>query len=229
MDPKLFKKEHPDLFKLWVRHKFKFGDNPIPQKNKNYIISIVSELKRCFVLIEYNDGWYSEGENGRTEDISIPSLEVISYSEKKDISENNFISFLTDIIKIYSAENQLIICNRTNGPGRVVFDAIKKEVFNMLNLENARMFPISRRSKYGKEIFKNIGQGWDMSLTDEKQCLDAMRTAMDQGYFTLAADKSKQMFDVLSSKEQLNVEPFLYCWAMLSFIRLSAMNLFMET
>jgi len=227
MDHKQLRKEHQELFKLWVRHKLKYGKNPIPQKDKNYIISIVSESRRCFVVLEYNDGWYAED----GQDINIPSREVLSFAHNTEISENTFISLLIDIVKIYSTNelnNQVVICNRTNGAGRVVFDALRKEIYNMLSLENINFFPVSRRSRYGKEIFKNTGKGWEMSVSDVKNCFDAMRTAMEQAYFTVATDKSKQMFGLVSSEEQLDFEPFFHCWSMLSFIRLSAMNLFSE-
>ena len=245
MDQKTLRKLHPELFRLWVRHKFKFGDDPTPQKDKNYIISIVNDSRRCFVVLEYNDGWYSESEedgNGNlsSQDINIPSKEIIIYTgiEKdengNDIhpSENNFISLLTDIIRIYSTEdleNQSIVCVRTNGPGRIAFDAIRKET-QAQDIENVQFFPTSRRSKYGKEIFKTqvkrLSQGWEMTTLDEKNCFDAMRTAQEQGYFILVADKSKQVFQLTSSEEQLEVEPFAFCWFMLSFIRLNVMQLF---
>ena len=226
MNQKQLRKAHPELFRLWVRHKFKFGDNPTPQQDKNYIIAIVNDTRRCFVVLEYNDGWYSED----GQDINIPSKEIISY-QSQEISENNFITLLIDIIKVYSSEelnNQLILCNKTNGPGRVVFDTLRKELFSMMGLENIRLFPTSRRSKYGKELFTKIGQGWEISASDEKNCFDSMRTSQEQGYFTLATDKSKQAFQSTSNEEQLKlgVEPFMYCWFMLSFIRLSTMNLF---
>lgn len=229
MDYKKLRKLHPELLRLCVRHTLKYGENPIPQKDKNYIISIVSESRRCFVVLEYNDGWYAED----NQDINIPSREVLSFANNTEISENNFISLLIDIVKIYSTDklnNQVVICNRTNGAGRVVFDAMRKEIHNMLSLENIQFFPTSRRSKYGKDIFKakikRLSQGWEMTVLDEKNCFDAMRTAQEQAFFTLATDKSKQMFDLISFEEQLSFEPFFYCWSMLSFIRLSAMNLF---
>ncbi len=93
MDHKQLRKLHPDLFKLWVRHKFKYGDNPIPQPEKNYVIAIVSDSNRCFVLLEYSDGWIAENGDDRVQDINIPSKEIISFTEK-EISENNFIEFL---------------------------------------------------------------------------------------------------------------------------------------
>ncbi len=238
MDQKTLRKLHPELFRLWVRHKFKYGDNPIPQQDKNYIISIVNDTRRCFVVLEYNDGWYSED----SQNINIPSKEIISYTgiEKdengNDIhpSENNFISLLIDIIRIYSTEdleNQLIVCVRTNGPGRIAFDAIRKEV-QAQDIENVQFFPTSRRSKYGKEIFKTqvkrLSQGWEMTKLDETNCFDAMRTAQEQGYFILVAEKSKQVFQLISSEEQLNIEHFTFCWYMLSFIRLNTMQLFSE-
>lgn len=238
MDHKLLRKAHPKLFKLWVKHKFKYGDNPIPQQNKNYIISIVNDTRRCFVVLEYNDGWYSED----SQDINIPSKEIISYTgtEKDEHgndthpSENNFIALLIEIIKVYSTEelnNQLIICIRTNGPGRIVFDAVRKEVYAQ-EIENIQFFPTSRRSKYGKDIFKTqvkrLGQGWEMTVLDEKNCFDAMKTSKEQGYFVLVADKSKQMFELTSFEELKDIEHFMYCWFMLSFIRLSTMHLFSE-
>jgi len=230
MDHKQLRKSHPELFRLWVRNKFKFGDNPVPQQDKNHIIAIVNESRRCFVVLEYNDGWTADTNEEKTQDINIPSKEIISY-QNQEISENNFIALLIDIIKVYSTEelnNQLIICNKTNGPGRVVFDTLRKELFNMVGLDNIRLFPTSRRSKYGKELFTKIGQGWEISASDEKNCFDSMRTSQEQGYFTLATDKSKQAFQSTSNEEQLKlgVEPFMYCWFMLSFIRLSTMNLF---
>lgn len=232
MDHKQLRKEHHQLWELWVKHKFAFGDNPIPQPEKNYIIAIVSDSNRCFVLLEYNDGWIAENGDDRVQDINIPSKEIISYSQKH-ISENNFIELLLELIQIYSADNNLIVVNRTNGPGRIVFDALRKEVYNLLSLENVRFFPTARRSKYGKDIFpkkKNIllGQGWEMSVAEEKLCFEAMRTAQEQGYFILVADKSKQAFGITSTEEQIDIEPFVFCWMMLSFIRLSTMYLFEE-
>ena len=229
MNQKEFRKSNPELFRLYVRHKFKFGDNPTPQQDKNYIIAIVNDTRRCFVVLEYNDGWYSED----GQDINIPSKEIISY-QNQEISENNFISLLTELIKVYSSEdleNQLMVCVRTNGAGRIAFDAIRKEVQTQ-DIDNVQFFPTSRRSKYGKDIFKTklkrLSQGWEMTKLDETNCFDAMRTAQEQGYFILVADKSKQVFQLTSSEEQLDIEPFAFCWFMLSFIRLSTMQLFSE-
>jgi len=236
MNQKELRKAHPELFRLWVRHKFKVGDDPAPQQDKNYIISIVNDSRRCFVVLEYNDGWYSESEeddNGNLigQDINIPSKEIISY-QNQEISENNFIALLIDIIKVYSSEdleNNLIVCVRTNGAGRIAFDAIRKEVMAQ-DIDNVQFFPTSRRSKYGKDIFKTqvkrLGQGWEMTTLDEKNCFDAMRTAQEQGYFIFMASKTKQVFQLTSSEEQLDIEPFMYCWFMLSFIRLNVMQLF---
>ncbi len=232
MNQKELRKAHPELFRLWVRHKFKVGDDPSPQQDKNYIISIVNDTRRCFVVLEYNDGWYSED----GQDINIPSKEIISYTgiEKdengNDIhpSENNFIALLIKLIKVYSSEdlnNQLIVCIRTNGAGRIALDSVRKEIYSQ-EIENVQMFPTSRRSKYSRELFKDIGKGWEMKALDEKNCFDAMRTAQEQGYFILVADKSKQVFQLTSSEEQLDIEPFAFCWFMLSFIRLSTMQLF---
>ena len=229
MNQREFRKQNPELFRLWVRHKFKFGENPIPQKDKNYIIAIVNDSWRCFVVLEYNDGWYSKNENDKTQDINIPSKEIISF-QSQDISENEFESLLIEIIKIYSTEdlnNQLVICCRTNGPGQIVFDFLRKEI-NMLEIDNVTIFPTSRRSKYGKELFKSIGTGWDMGQNDVKDCFDAMRTAQGEGFFILATDKTKQMFMTTSIDNPLDLEPFIYCWMMLSFIRLSTMQLFSE-
>jgi len=226
MNERIFRKQSPSLFKLWVKHKFKFGDNPTPQESKNYVIAIVNDSRRCFVIIEYNDGWVADSESGKVEDINIPSKEIIAYQDQ-EISENNFINLLLKLIQIFSENNNLIICNRTNGPGKVAFNILRKEVNNMLELDNVRFFPTSRRSKYGgKELFTKLACGWEMSTQDEKNCFDAMRTAQEQGYFTLATDKSKQAFGLTSSEEQLNIEPFFYCWLMLSYIRLATMNLF---
>ena len=237
MNDKALRKLHPQLWRLWVANKFSFGNNPTPQKDKNYIISIVNDSRRCFVVLEYNDGWFAED----SQDINIPSKEIISYAGiKKDengneiyIPENSFISLLIEIIKVYSSDelnNDLIVCFRTNGAGRVAFDAVKKEVINMLEMENVQFFPTTRRSKYGKDVFKakikRLSQGWEMTVLDEKNCFDAMRTAQEQGYFTLAANKSKQAFGITSNEEQLEFESFTYCWLMLSFIRLSTMYLF---
>ena len=89
MNHKTFKKLHPELFKLWVRHKFKFGENPVPQKDKNYILAIVNDSRRCFVVLEYNDGWTaSRDEKGKTQDISIPSKEIMSFQDQ-EISESS--------------------------------------------------------------------------------------------------------------------------------------------
>ena len=229
MNKKEFHKLHPELFRIYVRHKFKYGDNPTPQQDKNYIISIVNDTRRCFVVLEYNDGWYSEdGQN-----INITSKEIISYQDQS-ISENNFIVLLTEIIKVYSSEdlnNNLLVCVRTNGAGRIAFDAIRKEVQTQ-DIDNIQFFPTSRRSKYGNDIFKTqvkrLGQGWEMTTLDEKNCFDAMRTALDLRFFVLVADKSKQVFELTSSEEQIDIEPFAFCWFMLSFIRLNVMQLFSE-
>ena len=241
MDNKTFRKQHKELFSLYVRHKFKYPDTktgPIPQEGKNYIISIVNDKSRCFVVLEYNDGWTGDVDKGRAVPVNIPSKEILSYngiekngSHEKPISENEFISFLIDIIKIFSTEqlkNQLQICIRTNGAGQIVFDAIKREVVNMLSLDNIQVFPTTRRSKYGKELFTKMSQGWEMSSAMEKDCFDAMRTAQEEGFFTLATNKSKQMFQLTTLEEiqEKGIEPFMYCWFMLSFIRLSKMNLF---
>ena len=67
-----------------------------------------------------------------------------------------------------------------------------------------------------------------MTPQEEKLCFEAMRTAKEQGYFILVADKSKQAFGITSTEEQIDIEPFVYCWMMLSFIRLSTMYLFEE-
>lgn len=243
MDQRTLKKQHKPLWTLWVNHKFKFGENPIPQKEKRYIMAIVNDSRRCFTVLEYNDGWTAgQDDKGETRDINIPSREVISYNGSKEInkqevliSENEFISLLIDLIKIYSTEdlnNQLVICCRTNGAGRIVIDALKNEINGMVDgLDNARFFPVARRSKSGKELFNKPGQGWEMSVKDEKDCFDAMRTAQEQGYFIVMADETKQAFQLTSvddKERQGNVEPFTYCWLMLSFIRLSTMNLFSE-
>lgn len=233
MDHKLLRKAHPQLFKLYVKHKYSYGVDPTPQQDKNYIISIINESRRCFVVLEYNDGWYSEDNR----DINIPSKEIISYSKDKSISENEFISLLIDIIQIYSTEelnNQVVVCIRTNGAGRGLFDTIRKETLNMMEMENIQFFPTARRSKYGtRNIFKStrdkrLGNGWEMKVQDDKECLDAMRTAIEQGYFITAAEKSRQIFQLTSNEEQIEVEPFHHCWAMLSFIRLSNMYLFSD-
>ncbi len=229
MDHKQLRKAHHKLWSLWVKNKFSFGDDPTPQKDKNYIISIVNESRRCFVVLEYNDGWYSED----NKDINIPSKEIISYSKDKAISENDFISLLIDIIQIYSSielNNQVVACIRTNGAGRGLFDIVRKEVQNMREMENVQFFPTARRSNYGKDLKTfgsgRLGQGWDMKVQDDKECLEAMRTAVELSYFTLAANKSKQIFQLTSNEEQIEVEPFHHCWSMLSFIRLSNMFLF---
>lgn len=226
MNERQFRKAHSNLFKLWVKHKFRFGDNPTPQEDKNYILAVVNDSTRCFVILEYNDGWVADSEEGKVQDINIPSVELMSYYSS-EISENNFTSLLLELIQIFSEKNELIICNRTNGPGKVVFNILRKEVFNMLELDNVRFFPTSRRSKYGgKELFPKLACGWEMSVADEKNCFDAMRTAQGQGYFTLATDKSKQSFELTSVDEIDRIEPFFYCWLMLSYIRLATMNLF---
>jgi hypothetical protein len=232
MDHKQLRKEHPELFKLWVDYGLKYGGNPVPQEGKNYIISIVNSLPRCFTIIEYNDGWVADSKDGKVQDIHIPSREIISYQGQK-IAETQFISLLIDIIEIYSTDelsNQLIICCKTNGAGQIVFDALRKELINVLSHENVKFFPTSRRSKYGKELFTKPGLGWEISSSEEKDYLDSMKTALEQGYFTLATDRSKAMFELTSVDytEQKEIEPFMYCWMMLSFIRLSTMNLFME-
>jgi len=236
MNQKDLRKSHPELFRLWVRHKFKVGDNPTPQQDKNYIIAIVNDTRRCFVVLEYNDGWYSESEqdeagNFTGQDINIPSKEIISY-QSQEISENNFTALLIELIKVYSSEdlnNNLIVCIRTNGAGKIAFNSVRKEV-RAQDLENVQFFPTSRRSKSGSDIFKTqvkrLSQGWEMTVLDEKNCFDAMRTSQGQGYFILFADKSRQMFQLTSSEEQIDIEPFMYCWYMLSFIRLSTMSLF---
>lgn len=236
MDQKTLRKQHPELFRLWVRHKFKFGDDPTPQQDKNYIISIVNDTRRCFVVLEYNDGWYSED----GQDINIPSKEIISYTgiEKDENgndthpSENNFISLLTELIKVYSSEdleNQLMVCVRTNGPGRIAFDAVRKEV-QAQDIDNVQFFPTSRRTKSGNDVFKTqvkrLSQGWEMTVLDEKNCFDAMKTSREQGFFILMAEKSKQMFELTSVEELQDIEHFMYCWFMLSFIRLNVMQLF---
>ena len=55
-----------------------------------------------------------------------------------------------------------------------------------------------------------------------------MKTAQEQGYFTLATDNSKNMFQMTSVdySEQKEIDSFMYVWMMLSFIRLSSMSLF---
>lgn len=232
MNPKDFRKEHPELFRLWVKYKYKFGSDrkPIPTKGKNYIISIVSSGQRCFSIVEYNDGWEAESENQEAKEVNTPCLEIMSY-QSQDISENEFISLLINLIGLFSSydlENQVVVCIRTNGAGRIILDTLRKEVHNhnLLQSDNISFFPTTRRSKYGKELFKTIGQGWEMNANDEKNCLDAMRTAQEQGYFSLATDKSKQMFQLTSSEELIDKEPFFYVWMMLSYIRLSTMHLF---
>ncbi len=235
MDHKQLRKEHPELFKLWVTSKkeLRFGDSdpgPVPQKDKNYIISVVNESFRCFSVIEYNDGWTSDAREGKVQDIKIPSREVLSF-ENKDISENAFISLLMDILRIYSTydlNNQILACFRTNGAGRIAFNAVRNEV-NALDLENIQFFPTARRSKYGgEELFTRIGKGWEISAGEERKCWDAMKTAQEQGYFTLAIDISKNAFQMTSVdySEQKEIDPFMFVWMMLSFIRLSSMGLF---
>lgn len=234
MDQRTLRKQHKALWEIWVRHKFKFGENPVPQKYKNYIMAVVNDSRRCLVILEYNDGWISDrDEKDRQVDVNISSKEILSYQDQ-EISENSFFSLLMDLIKIFSTEflnNELIVCTRTNGPGQVIFDMIRKEVLNFNQMDNVRLFPTSRRSKFGKELFKNPGKGWEMSVGEEKDCMDAMRTAQEQRYFTLCTDKSKQAFQATSvddKERQGDVNPFEYCWLMLSFIRLSTMNLFTE-
>ena len=235
MDHKQLRKAHPQLFRLWVESKkaLKFGDSdpgPVPQKDKNYVLSVVNDKERCFTVIEYNDGWVSDTRDKKVQDINIPSREIISF-QSQDISENNFISLLMDIIQIYSTEdleNQILACFRTNGAGRIAFNAVRNEV-NALDLENIQFFPTARRSKYGgEELFSGIGKGWEMSVSEEKKCLDAMKTAQEQGYFTLATDNSRNMFQMTSVdySEQKEIDSFMYVWMMLSFIRLSSMSLF---
>ena len=241
MNDKELRKQHKELWSLWVQHKFKYPDTetgPIPQKGKNYIIAIVNDQSRCFVVIEYNDGWTGDiNDKGKAINKNIPSKEIISFNgnenQGKAISENEFISLLIDIIKIYSTEdlqNQLHICIRTNGSGQIAFDAIRMETVNMLSLENIQIFPTTRRSKYGKELFTKLGQGWDMTSAVEKDCFDAMKTAQEEGFFSLGTNKSIQMFQLTSLEEiqEKGIEPFMYCWFMLSFIRLSKMSLFRD-
>ncbi len=242
MNDKTLRKQHKELWSLWVQHKFKYPDSetgPIPQKGKNYIIAIVNDKSRCFVVLEYNDGWTGDvNGKGKSIDVNIPSKEIMSFdgnekhgNHEKVISEGEFISLLIDLIKIYSTENienQLSICIRTNGSGQTVFDAIRTEVVNMLSLENVQIFPSARRSRYGKELFTKLGQGWEMSPAVEKDCFDAMRTAQEEGFFITPTIKSKQMFQLTSLEEiqEKGIEPFMHCWFMLSFIRLSKMSLF---
>jgi len=229
MHHRTLRKEHPELFRLWVKHKFKYGGNPLPRKGRNYIFAIVNDSKRCFVIIEYHDGWLSNHEDDKSiNDLNIPSREILSFNSD-EISENTFISLLIDLIQIYSTHelsNQVVVCNRTNGPGRIVFDVLRKEVDSMLSLDNVFFFPTSRRSKYGKELFNSIGNGWEMNAAMDKLCFESMRTAQENGYFTLATDKSKQAFGITSNEELIDIEPFVYCWLMLSFIRMSNMDLF---
>lgn len=233
MNDKELRKQHKPLWKLWVENKFGFPDSehgPVPQKGKNYILSVVSDSRRCFVVIEYNDGWESDDINGKQVEISIQSKEIMSY-KGDEISESEFFSLLMDIVKIYSTEdleNELIICNRTNGPGQTIFDMMRIEARES-ELENIRFFPTSRRSKANEELFTRTGTGWKMSVAHEKDCFDAMRTAQEQQYFSLATNNSKNAFRATSidDKERKdNIEPFEYCWLMLSFIRFSTMNLF---
>jgi hypothetical protein len=229
-------KSHRKLAALYIesKKKMKYGGNPVPKKDKNYIISIVNDQRRCFSVIEYNDGWEADSNNGKVHDRSVPCIEMISYhsEQENNISESEFISLLMEIIEIYSTfdlNNNVIICSRTNGAGRIVFDAIRNEVREMIDPENVRFFPLSRRLKTGVEQFKNPGKGWEMTAADEKNCLNAMKTAEGEGFFTLVTDRSRSMFQLatsIDSKEQQDIESFQYVWMMLSFIRLYSMSLF---
>jgi hypothetical protein len=226
------RKQHPELFRLWVKHnpKLKYGGDPTPKKGKNYIVAIVNDSFRCFVVIEYNDGWTAQNEDQEDQDLNIPSREVLSFNSN-EITENAFISLLMDILRIYSTEenvNQVIACFRTNGPGRIAFDIVRNDILSRIDMENVSLFPIVRRTKYGKEVFGTIGNGWDMNAAMEKLCFDSMRTAQEHGFFTLATDKSKQAFGITSNPEPIDIEPFVYCWLMLSYIRLETMRLFSD-
>lgn len=235
MDHRQLAKNHSELFKLWVREKFRFGGDPTPQKGKNYILVTVSEAKHCFVLIEYNDNWkIGNGEKNNVERQNIPSREIISYNGSKTIkdrevhiTDTGYIALLTNIIEIFSTEklnNQLVVCCRTNGTGRVVFDSLKKEMAS--SSENVRFFPTIRRSGNGKELFSDLQKGWEMSSAEEELSWEAMRTAIHQEYFSLSTDLSRQTFDRASTNEHVMVEPYTYCWLMLSFIRYNSIILF---
>lgn len=233
MNERQLRKEHPELFKLWVETKFKFGiheNGPVPQKDKNYIISVVNESFRCFTVVEYNDGWISDSRDGKVQDVNIPSREIISF-QSQDISENDFISLLIDIIRIYSTfdlNNQVVACFRTNGAGKIVFDSVKSFIIDDHEIDNVKFFPTTRRTKDGREIFTRIGRGWEMTAAHEKDCLDSMKTAQEQRYFDLATDNSRNMFRMTSVdySEHKEIDSFMYVWMMLSFIRLSSMGIF---
>jgi hypothetical protein len=235
MNPKQLRKEHPELFRLWVESKkaLRFGDSdpgPIPQKDKNYIISIVNDQRKCFSVIEYNDGWATDDQKGKVQDVNVPSREVISF-QSQDISENEFIALLIDIMRVYSSfelDNDLIACFRTNGAGKIVFDAVKSYIQSDMTFEDIKYFPTARRTKSGKELFTRTGRGWEMTAAHEKDCLDSMKTAEEQRYFVLATDNSKNMFQMTSVdySEQKEIDSFMYVWMMISFIRLNMVNLF---
>lgn len=233
MDHKQLRKAHPQLFRLWVVHKFKYGETetgPVPQKDKNYVLSVVNDKERCFTVIEYNDGWISDSREGEAQDTNVPSREIMSF-QSKDISENSFISLLIDIIRTYSTDdinNQLVAIFRTNPPGSIAFNAVRSQVDDDMTIENVKFFPTARRTKHGKELFTRIGRGWEMTVAHEKDCLDAMKTAEEQEFFALATDNSRNMFQMTSVdySEQKEIDSFMYVWMMLSFVRLSSMSLF---
>lgn len=227
MNDKELRKQSPELWRLWVKHGFKFGGDPTPKTGRRYILSVSSDLERCFVLIEYEDEMMSQMVDGRVREVNMKSAELLSF-ESAEITEYSFIGMLHYLIQLYSIDNQLVVCCRTNGTGQTIQDELSSRVLNTLYLENVRFFPTAARSNSGNELFTILHRGWEMTADDEKTCFDAMRTATEQGYFLLVTDQSKQAFEIMATTEIISVSPFIHCWSMLSYIRLANMHLFFE-
>jgi len=196
----------------------------LPEDGANYLLSVASDLThRSFIIVRYED----------TQEIkpnvceNIKSVEVLSFSTTS-ISVSEVLDYISLIVGVYSANNQLMILIRRNDSGSIINEHIRRLY---RGVDRIKLFPTSKYSESGEIVIDKIGHGWKQKKQDEELCQSCMKDSLVNKYFLLSSNRSQQCFELQRFKdptEKDSKDSFWIVWGMVAFVRHNRLNIFQE-